>query len=408
MSLITSLRERPLAADSLLAATAAAFALLESTQPGRGYSHPAVMIPAALLVTLPLALRRRAPAAVLAFILVVELVAALAVTTPASAALFVALLIGIYTVFVRCSTTTRLVWLPFILVGAAVVMFRDPDTHTLVEAVPTFGIIAAVMMVAQVVRRSREQALRLRRLADELAASRAEAEQLAVTTERLRIAREMHDVLAHSVSVMVLQVGAARMALHDTAPQVRELLAGVENLGRGALEELSDILGLLRDPTDPADPAGSADPADLAPPPGDLGRLAATMRAAGLPLTVRGAEHLDCLPQSLALTVFRLVQEALTNTLKHAAGAAATVDISMEAGAVVVEIDDAGEVGHSPAVPGGGHGLIGLRERVNALGGTVDYRPRAGGGWQVRAVLPLPPTLTPTAEASLSASAADT
>lgn len=383
MRKITGLQRHPLLADALLAVVVAVFTLIESGQPDRSYRHPVVMVPAALLVTVPLALRRWYPLTVLLFAGTVSTLSSLAVTTPASAGMFVALLIATYSVFVRAPRRRALWAVPVLLVGTTVTMVRDPATHSVVEALPTYGILAAVVMVAEVVRRSRERAERLRLLTAELAASRAEAERLAVAAERLRIAREMHDVLAHGVSVMTLQAGAARIALHDTAPQVRELLTGVEALGREALEELRDILGLLRDD-------GTAPDGERTTPPGDLEQLLSTMRDAGLPLTVERLDPVDDLPAPLPLTVFRLVQEALTNTLKHAGAAPTSVRIARDGHTVLVEVTDHGLARPRPPLPSGGNGLHGLRERVGALGGSVTAGPVPGGpGWTMRAELPL-------------------
>ena len=381
MNLITGLRQRPLLADSLLAVTVAIFTLIESTQPARTYSHPAVMIPAAILCTLPLAARRRNPLGVLIFILAVNTLAVSVVTSPASAGLFVSILIAVYSVFVQCSRRVRLAVIPVIVAGAAVEMARDPSTHSVVEALPTFAILAAVVMLAQVVRRSRDQAARLRQLAAELAASRAEAEELAVAAERLRIAREMHDVLAHGVSVMVLQIGAARMVLSESAPQVRKVLAGVEDLGRQALEDLRGILGLLRDPA-----GAAAEQSPLLP--GDFQRLFATMRTAGLPLSVEGADSIAMLPDPLVRTVFRVIQEALTNALKHSGPAATTVDIRVGARDVTVDVHDKGSTASTHSTLAGGNGLIGLRERVSVVGGTLISGPSTSGGWQLRMTVP--------------------
>jgi signal transduction histidine kinase len=383
MPTIAELQRRPWVADSLLAALVALFTLIESTQPDRQYRHPAVMVPAALLVTLPLALRRRRPLAVLLFTATVSTVAALLVTTPSSAGVFVAILIATYTVFAHCPRRRALWSVPVLLVGATVTTLRDPATHSIVEALPSYGILGAVVLVAEVVKRSRDRADRLRRLTAELAASRAEAEQLAAAAERLRIAREMHDVLAHGVSVMTLQAGAARMALHESAPQVRELLSGVEELGREALEELRDILGLLRDDRLAPNDAPTT-------PPGDLERLLSTMRDAGLPLTVERLDRLDDLPPPLQLTVFRIVQEALTNTLKHAGTPATTIRVEWDGHIVCVEIADRGLARPRRQLPTGGNGLAGLRERVGAFGGTVTAGPTgAEPGWTTRAEIPL-------------------
>lgn len=381
------LRGRPLLADGALAMLLAVAALAESTQPGRHFAHPAYMVPAALVMTLALTFRRRVPLVVLAAGLTAQVGIALTSMVPASAVQFLALLVAVYTVVVRCSRRETAWALVAVVGGAAVVSLRDPATHSAVEAVPTLLVIAAVVMLGRVVRRSREQAERLRALAAELAASRAEAERAAVLAERLRIAREMHDVLAHSVSVMVLQTGAARMALHDTSPTVRTLLGQVEGVGRDALDELRGILGLLRD-------GDGETSAELAPPQGDLAKLFGSTRTAGLPLTVQGLELVAALPDAMSLTVFRVVQEALTNAVKHAGSAPTTVAFAGDRCRFTTTISN--DAARSPsrqnatALPSGGHGLTGLRERVQAVGGTLTGGPAAGGGWQVRAELPVP------------------
>jgi len=211
-----------------------------------------------------------------------------------------------------------------------------------------------------------------------------------VLAERLRIAREMHDVLAHSV--MVLQSGAARMALHDASPDVRALLAQLEGVGRDALDELRGILGLLRG-TDPA----SRD--DLAPPQGDLAALISTMRAAGLPLTVHGLDLIAALPDALSLTVFRVVQEGLTSALKHAGAAPTTVTFANGNGRLTATITDSGGGTPEPSLPTGGHALTGLRERVQIVGGTLTSGPTPHGGWQLRAELAISQPALTTADA---------
>ncbi len=404
MKTTSALSERPLLADSLLAILLAAFTLIESTQPGRVDDHPVVFIPAMVLTTLPLAFRRRAPLAVLLVVLTLDVVTALAVTATASAGSFVGILIGVYTVFTRCSRRTRLAVLPVLAVGAAIQMLRDPATHSVVEALPTFGVLAAVVMLAQVVRRSRDQAARLRRLTAELETSRAEAEELAVAAERLRIAREMHDILAHGVSVMVLQTGAARMALRDAAPQVREILSGVEGLGRNAMAELHDILGLLREPV--SGPTGSGAAAD------DLSRLLGVLREAGIEPVLDGGEMISRLPAPTGRVAFRVVQESLTNALKHAYGSRTAVRFTDAAGQVTVEVRNSPGRADGPATtPSGGHGLTGLRERVAELGGTLAFGPEPDGAWCVRAQLPLAPAApsprtTPRATGAAAAPAA--
>ncbi|MDQ2838557.1 MAG: hypothetical protein M3Y89_14280 [Actinomycetota bacterium] len=158
------------------------------------------------------------------------------------------------------------------------------------------------------------------------------------------------------------------MALHDGEPQVRKLLGGVEHIGRDALEEFRVILGLLPDVVSPL-------PSELTAGNAGLDQLIEAMRSAGLPLTVRGTAHPASVPQALRETVFRVVQEGLTNALKHANAATTTLDITLDASSVVVWIRDRGQVGSRSFLPSGGNGLVGVRERVHALGGVVDCGP---------------------------------
>ena len=312
------------------------------------------------------------------FVAVVATVEASLVSVPASAILFVAALVAIYTVVGQCPPRRWLVIVPVSLVAATVTELRDLATRSVVEALPTFAVIGAVVVLAVVVRRSREQSARLTVLAIELARSRAEAQELATIAERLRIARDMHDVLAHSVSVMVLQTGAARMALHDREGMVRTLLVGIEDVGRDALQELRSILGVLRD-----NPSSASTHAD------GLNKVVDTMRSAGLQVELDVRIAIDRLVDGVGEAVVRVVQEGLTNSLKHGAGAAATVLIDATDTGVQVSVRDrGGAVRGSAVLPAGGHGLLGITERVTNAGGSVEFGPLAGGGWQLAASIP--------------------
>ena len=211
---------------------------------------------------------------------------------------------------------------------------------------------------------------------------REEQARVAVVEERARIARELHDAVAHSVSVMVLQAGGVRRLLGNDPEREREreALAGVEQTGRQAVQELHRMLGILRK----ADPG-----AELAPSPSlrRVEELVTQVRTAGLEtnLTIEG-EPVE-LPTGVDLTAYRVVQEALTNTLKYAGQAHATVRISYEPNEVVLCVeDDGGEAGEAVA-EGGGYGLVGMRERAELFGGELEAGPTAGGGWLVRARL---------------------
>lgn len=227
------------------------------------------------------------------------------------------------------------------------------------------------------IRRAYEEALldRGERMAEE-AEQRTRA---AAAEERTRVAREMHDVVAHGITGMIVQADGARYAAeHDPAVAVRTLET-VASTGREALTEMRRLLGLLR---------GTSDP-ELVPQPGlaDLPRLLAADVEAG---RVRATlpDPAPDVPDSVALTVFRVVQESLTNVRKHAgAGATAAVDVAVDGPDVLVEVVDDGHGAARPSTSGG-LGLVGMRERVAVHGGTLDVGPAPGGGWRVRARIP--------------------
>ncbi|HEY9408183.1 MAG TPA: sensor histidine kinase [Jiangellaceae bacterium] len=229
-----------------------------------------------------------------------------------------------------------------------------------------------------------DRAKRLERTsAAEVRAARAE--------ERSRIARELHDVVAHHVSVMTVQAAGAQRTLDRDPQRSAEALRSIEATGRSALSEMRRIVGVLRGPdSDGADGAA----ADLAPAPGlsDLDALAAKLRATGLPVDVRIEGERSALPVGVDLTAFRIVQEALTNTIKHAGPSRANVVIRYRPGELEVGVSDDGR-GLAAALEGRptGHGLLGMRERVALYGGTLAVGPRPGGGFDVRARIPYDP-----------------
>jgi signal transduction histidine kinase len=275
---------------------------------------------------------------------------------------------------------------------------------------------------------------RIRRLQTE----HEEATRLAIERERARIASELHDVVTHNVSVMIVQAGAARQVLADSPGRARTALLAVEASGRAAMAELRHLLGLLNPAlTSSAGPAGAtmagaaslgtgavgsarADAASIAadeglqPQPGlaQLRPLIDRVSAAGLPVQLRITGEQRELPAGLDLAAYRVVQEALTNVLKHAGKSATSVTLEYRDDELLVDVADAGRpdltAGLSLGVPSGtGRGLLGLRERAALYGGQVDAGPRPGGGWRVRARFPVDPPsgmyrlrlagLTPTA-----------
>ena len=202
--------------------------------------------------------------------------------------------------------------------------------------------------------------------------------QRAVLEERVRIARELHDVVAHHVSVMGVQAGAARLVIDRDPDKAKAALSAIERSSREAVVELQRLLGFLRRPGD-----------DLAPAPGlsELPRLAASMGALAVDVHVEGEAR--SLPPTVDVSAYRILQEALTNTLKHAAASRADVRVRYGADELEVEVVDDGRAGVGATPRPGGHGLIGMRERVALHGGQLSAGPLDGGGYRVLVTLPL-------------------
>ncbi|GAA1260192.1 hypothetical protein GCM10009665_57730 [Kitasatospora nipponensis] len=230
---------------------------------------------------------------------------------------------------------------------------------------------------------------------------RAAATEAAVAAERARIAAELHDIVSHNVSLMVVQAGAAREVLATMPEVAARAMSAVERAGRDAMTELRQLLGLLAPSADGADELDGE--AGLGPQPSldRLDRLIDRFAFAGLRAEVRVSGEPCPLPPGIDVTAFRIIQEALTNVLKHAGeGAAATVILRYDHRSLRVEVlntgptalngdDAASPAPRTPAKDGAGRGLIGLRERVAVYGGDLDARRRLGGGYRVRARLPV-------------------
>jgi signal transduction histidine kinase len=238
-----------------------------------------------------------------------------------------------------------------------------------------FGVITLVVMV--LVRRvvgDRERRAQIAERERDIAAREA------VVEERARIARELHDAIAHDVSMMVVQAGAERRVLDGKNGTTSEVLETIERIGRGALTEMRRLVGMLRG--DAGDP--------LAPQPGldDLPTLVGQVREAGLPVELHIDGERRELPVGIELSGYRIVQEALTNALKHAGQAHASVRVHYGVDSLELVISDDGG-GASAPVAGGGHGLVGMRERVALYGGRLDAGRRPSGGFAVRVLLPI-------------------
>jgi signal transduction histidine kinase len=271
-------------------------------------------------------------------------------------------------------TTTREFWIGFAGVAVLNLVPLDGKEHNTGSSVLFTVVTLFVMLLVRRVLGDRERRLRLAERERDVAAREA------VVAERARIARELHDAIAHNVSMMVVQAGAERRVLDPEQGSTREVLESVETIGRGALTEMRRLVGMLR--------ADEDDP--LAPQPGlsDLPRLVEQVREAGLPVELEVEGERRELPVGLELSAYRIVQEALTNALKHAGEAKATVRVRYLQDSLELEVVDDGP-GAPAAATGGGHGLVGMRERVALYGGRFEATRRPSGGFTVRALLPV-------------------
>jgi signal transduction histidine kinase len=279
-----------------------------------------------------------------------------------------------------CSVYALTVWTrPRLFAIGATAMAVPPLVAVAIGGEPkggvSFTVIALVVML--LVRRvvgDRERRAQMAERERDLVAREA------VVEERARIARELHDVIAHHVSMIVLQAGAERRVLDDSNESTREVLETVEQTGRSALTEMRRLLGMLRgDANEP-----------LTPQPGlsDVPVLVTQLREAGLPVELHVEGERRELPVGIELSAYRIVQEALTNALKHAGEAKASVSIRYGSESLELEIADDG-AGATTPVPSGGHGLVGMRERVALYGGRLDAGRRPSGGFAVRVLLPI-------------------
>jgi signal transduction histidine kinase len=222
---------------------------------------------------------------------------------------------------------------------------------------------------------------RAERRAALFAADREARAREVVIEERARMARELHDSVGHALNVVVLHAGAAQRMVETKPALAREALESIETAGRQALGDIERMLGILRAPDEETS-------RDAAPGMSQLETLCDQVREAGLPVDLTVLGEARPLPASLDLTAYRLVQESLTNTLKHAGKTRASVHVEYEKDALAIVVLDDGR-GVTPTTVGGGRGLVGMRERVATFRGELEAGPRAEGGFAVRARLPL-------------------
>jgi signal transduction histidine kinase len=361
---VTRLHGHPLAADLLITLVLLAIAVA-SAPAGLGRVYAAALV-------VPLVWRRRAPFAVFCVIAAVALghwVADVSLLGD------VALLVAIYTVAVQEPRARVIAACVVLEVGIVLAVVRWVDASVVPALVLLTGMGTAAVVLGLNVRTRRAYTAALEERADQLERERDQRERLAAAAERARIAREMHDIVAHNLSVMVaLADGAGFMAQRDPRRSA-DAMERVSRTGRHALAEMRRLLGVLRDD----------DQAALAPTPGlaDLDALLEQVRTAGLAATLQTSGAPVVLGAGAELTVYRLVQEALTNTLKHAGpNARATVRLNYDAGGVEVEVTDDGR--GRARVTADGQGLAGMRERAAVYGGELEAGPAPDGGWRVR------------------------
>lgn len=381
------LRAHPRVADAVFAAAVTLVAigahLLVDGTDSVEVSEPTWWSPVLVLAsTVPLAWRRRWPVAVLVAVSVPECVLQANEMVGAG---FLNVLIAAYSLgaYVKgrrlwvSGSITSACLIGFVAVGVAV------DGVEVEALISTSVLYLGSIVLGDNMRRRRERAEELVERAERAERERELLAAQQVRHERTRIAREMHDVVAHSLSVMIIQAGAARRQVRANPDRATESLEAIEATGREAMHEMRRILGVLRDE---GGDAASADGRAPQPSLGSLGDLVAA--AADLPVSLRTDGDLSTLPAAVELSAFRVVQEALTNVRRHA-GPVRRVEVSVErtdAGLVVLVDDD----GRGASVPSGdpGFGLVGMRERVGMFGGRLEAGPRTGGGWRVRAVFP--------------------
>ena len=385
---------RPPLADVLLAAGVLAAGQVE-TWMTTSFEPKLPLALLAVLITVPLAWRRRAPFSALLALGAAEWALGAGWPDLNPVYTFIAIVVALFSVGAhaeprRAAAGCALVILTF-WVGALLDNARHPGLRGPSDFVYVTVVLGGAWLLGRALRERGLRAAQLERRAARLEAEQQARAQAAVAAERARIARELHDVIAHSVSVMVIQAGAAEQLLAQTPERARGPLAAVQDTGRQTITELRRLLGILR---------ADGPELSLAPQPGlaSLDLLLAEMVQAGLPVQLRVEGQPAPLPPGVDLAAYRIVQEALTNTLRHAGPAHADVLVRYHKHALELEILDDG-CGPGPRPPdraGGqsGHGLVGMRERVTLYGGTLNAGPRAAPartGYAVRVRLPTNP-----------------
>jgi signal transduction histidine kinase len=349
-------------------------ALAASVGAAAHHSQPGIGVPLSVVACLPLLVRRRYPLAVLAVATaaLIAQVAAIDLFAPLPAG------IALFTVAVELDRRDSLrAGIATLVVIAPALLASGGWTHPVKLVGPLLGF-AVAWLIGDSIRTRRRYIGALEERAERLEREREAEAARAVAEEQARIARELHDVIAHALSVIVVQAAAAQDVFARRPERAREALEAIERSGRGALQELRGLLGSVR-----------GEEVAFAPPPrlADLDHLLEELRESGLPVSVTIEGQPAALPEAVDLSAYRVVQEALTNTLKHAHATNAEVALRWKDDALELEIRDNG-VG-STGTNGTGHGIVGMQERLALLGGTLAAGPETDGGFKVLAVIPL-------------------
>ena len=351
---------------------------------GRPESTPLAAFLLVAVCVLPLALRRRYPLAVLG-VVAASFAAYQALGFPPSMAVM-GVLVALYTLGTLTDRRRLVIW--GLVFGALVVVSGLPmwgAERFWPDLALTFSVLAVPAAIGDGTRNRRAYVAEVEHRAAEAERTREEEALRRVDEERLRIARELHDITAHSLAIVAVQSGAALHVLDTDPVAARGALVAIRDTSRNALNELRAILGVLRGSGEV--PEG----APLAPTPG-LARvpdLVAPLRDAGLAVELIAPGIADPLSAFVDASGYRIVQEALTNVLRHAGTAAVRATISRDDEALSIEVVDDGAATPATAAASEGHGIAGMRERALALGGTFEAGPVDGGGWRVAATLPL-------------------
>ncbi len=383
----------PAATDAVVAAAFVAFGLvaLPTAWPESSPVSPAFAAVLVLALFAPLAWRRRNPLATLAAVTVVAALYPLSGLPPnpwfGNGWLLAAYSAGVHgqgrwRTWVRAASAAAITALVVLETVSQDGVPGNPVLGIGLLIASNVALVGWVWLFSDVARSAREREIELAERTRQLERERELNARRAVLDERVRISRELHDVVAHHVSLMGVQAGAARRVLHRQPQKAEEVLMAIEATSREAVRELHRLLGFLRREEEDG----------LAPQPTllQLHALVAQMRAAGLPVALKVEGEPRLLPPAVDLSAYRIVQEALTNTLKHAGPTTASVTVRYAARALEVEIaDDGAAAEREGGSTGDGNGLIGMRERVALLGGRLQVGRHAGAGFVVRADLPL-------------------